>query len=129
MPDMPWTIRFHAGERIIETEYTGTINPCELEQSIRETLAASAAHGCARFLVDGTAMLGGHTPVDLHTNMELAIKFPFPEPFHEALVLPPKAPTEMVKNMEFWAAGLRLRGFDVQIFIERAPARNWLRAR
>lgn len=126
---MPWNIQFRPEDRIIESIYSGMIDPCELEQSIKETLAASAAHGCARFLVDGSAMLGGHTPMDLHTNMELAIKFPFPEPFHEALVLPPKAPLEMVKNMEFWAAGLRLRGYDVQIFIERALALNWLRER
>ena len=124
---MPWNIRFCPDDRIIESMYTGMINPADLEQSINETLAASAKHACARFLVDGTSMQGGHTPMDLHTNMERAIKFPFPEPFHEALVLPPKAPLEMVKNMEFWAAGLRLRGYDVQIFIERAPALSWLR--
>ena len=124
---MSWNIQFRPDEHIIESVYTGTINPCELEQSINETLTASAAHSCARFLVDGTSMLGGHTPMDLHTNMERAIKFPFPETFHEAMVLPPKAPLEIVKNMEFWAAGMRLRGFDVQIFIERASALSWLR--
>jgi hypothetical protein len=124
---MPWTIRFLAAERIVETLYSGMINPCELEQSITETLAASKTHACARFLVDGTAMQGGHSAMDLHTNMEKALKTSFPEPFHEALVLPPKAPLEIVENMQFWAAGLRLRGYDVQIFIERAQALNWLR--
>ena len=125
---MPWTIRFLAEERIVEMVYSGMINPRELEQSITEALAASKTHACARFLADGTAMLGGHTTSDLYTHMEQAIKISFPEPFREALVLPPKAPLEIVENMQFWAAGLRLRGYDVQIFIERAQALNWLRA-
>jgi len=124
---MPWTVQFRTDERIIETVYSGMINPCELEQSILETLEASAAHSCARFLVDGTALQGGHTTMDLHTHMEKALSASFAEPFHEALVLPPKAPLEIAQNMEFWAASLRLRGYDVQIFIERTQALNWLR--
>lgn len=125
---MPWIIRFLAEERVVETVYSGMISPYELEQSITETLAASAAHASARFLVDGAAMQGGHTTSDLYTHMEKAIKFGFAEPFREALVLPPRAPLEIVQNMQFWPAGLRLRGYDVQIFIERAQALNWLRA-
>ena len=124
---MPWTIEFRAADRIVETVYSGMISPCELEQSIRETLAFAAARACARFLVDGTAMLGGHSTMDLHANMEQAIKAPFAEPFHEAMVLPPKAPQEIVQNMEFWAGGMRLRGYNVQIFIERTQALQWLR--
>jgi len=90
------------------------------------TILVHAAERTVETVYSG--MQGGHTTSDLYTNMEKALKFRFPGPFHEAPVLPPKAPPEIVQNMEFWAAGLRLRGYDVRIFIERAQALNWLRA-
>lgn len=124
---MPWHVEYIEAGRVIEMVYTGIVSPGELDDSIRTVLAMADAKSTARMLADVTGMLGGHTPLDLHAKMESALQHDFAEPIREALVLPPKAPAKVLENVEFWVAGLRLRGMDVQIFLERAPALAWLR--
>jgi hypothetical protein len=125
---MTWHLQFRQTGGLIETIYSGTISPPELEASVLATLALSAEKKASRFLVDGRAMQGGHTMMDLYAQMETVLKHSFAEPPHEAIVLAPEAPAEVAENIEFWAAALRLRGYDVQIFIERAQALAWLQS-
>jgi len=123
---MPWSIEYHDAGRIIEVVYSGMVRVVDLESSINATLAMADEKSTARMLVDVSAMQGGHTMMDLYAKMESAAPHPFVEPLREALILAPKAPPNVLENVEFWAAGLRLRGIDVQIFVERDSAVKWL---
>lgn len=123
---MPWQVTFHPDPAVVELNYDGMVSPGELGESVAAVIALSERHGCAHFLTDGTRMQGGHSMLDLYAQMEQILKSPFTAPFREALVMPPGAPAEVVENMDFWASGLRLRGFDVEIFLDRSLALRWL---
>jgi hypothetical protein len=125
---MPWKIDYLEDHRVIAVTFSGMVSGAELDRCIEEMQRIASARGTARFLADGSSIEGGHTLIDLYGRLESVVRFPFAEPFMEALVLAPQSPATIVKNMEFWAGAMRQRGFSVQTFVERASALKWLRA-
>ena len=120
---MPWDARYVAEPGIVETTFSGRVDPTELRQAALTSLEHGKKNGTSRFLVDCSRLEGGHSVVDLYGLLELLVADP-PSGFREAVLMPHlPAPRQEV---EFWEMSCANRGLLVRIFSEREPALTWL---
>lgn len=122
---MPWCAKILADVPVIETFYSGILTPAELNAAAQETLVLARAHGTNLLLGNCTALEGGHSIVDLFRLAEDLAKSGVGRTLKEA-VLPPVAPGEAVKHVQFWETICRNRGIRVRVFADRQAALDWL---
>jgi hypothetical protein len=121
---MPWKVKVHKDKLVIETTYSGLINPDELKAAVYETLNQAQLHGAGLLLGDCTTLVGGHSVIDLYylaaamkeNNMRFIIK--------EAVILP-KCPGS-IETVKFWENISLNEGLMVQVFTDRKSAMDWL---
>jgi hypothetical protein len=124
---MPCTVEYLEADRIVAASFAGIVGVQELDNAIDEIMRLTSVHGTARFLVDVSALAGGHTIINLNARLDGITRYEFAEPVREALVVAPGASVVAVANTDYWAGALRQRGFNVQTFVARDSALKWLR--
>jgi hypothetical protein len=122
---MPWRVVFCPEKGVIETVYSGDLDPVELREAVDATLLLSQEHSASRFLGDCSGLLGGHSVFDLYGLVEFLQSVGFPDGFKEALLVPPEQAAN-APDFEFWETACLNRGFEVRMFTDRADAMDWL---
>ena len=123
---MPWHTHYHADTCIVETVYSGSLTPTEVERAVRGTLALGVEHSATRFLTDCAGLTGGHSITDLYGMLEILLSSGLPYTVREAVVLPPSSDPVAAENVSFWELACRNRGINVRVFLDRVSAFAWL---
>ena len=121
---MPWKCSILADHPILETSYSGSLTPQELDTAINETLVMAESTSTTLLLGNCMDLVGGHSITDLYFFAETVAGHPAIASIKEALLLPSlSASSEMV---EFWETACLNRGIRVRVFHDRQPAIDWL---
>jgi len=121
---MPWKCSILAEHPILETTYSETLTPPELEAAIGETLAMAESTNTTLLLGNCLDLVGGHSITDLYFFVDTVADHPAISTIKEALLLPSlSASSDMV---EFWETACLNRGIRVRLFHDRQSALDWL---
>jgi len=120
---MPWNLIHHHDLQVIETCYSGMMQPQELRAAFDGTVALGRQHNVKLYLANYSELQGGHSVVDLYGLADLLAKC-VTVPFTEAVLMPQL--TANHEDVKFWETACRNRGMNVQIFAEKARALAWL---
>lgn len=121
---MPWQIKIHTDNKIIETSYSGVLAPKELQDAVFKTIQVGENFDHPRFLGDCFKLDGGHSLFDLYGLVEVLSKIPYVRTLKEAILLP-ELPDSSEK-VRFWETACYNRGIRVRVFTRRDEAIDWL---
>jgi hypothetical protein len=124
---MPWEARYLAQERVVETSYSGSLDPRELRDAIETTIRMAGENGTTRFLADLSTLEGGHSIVDLSESVARFEALGVARDMREALVLPDLASSS--ESARFYETACQNRGWNVRVFPDRTTALAWLTER
>ena len=116
----------HAIEFVKDTKYvgvalTGEITKNDLEIARNEANLALTANNCNRILVDATRSNPRLSVLELF-EFEKEHRLRFPLGVRIALVVPP----DRLENLRFAENVAQNRGVNMNLFLDRAQALNWL---
>jgi len=121
---MPWQVIVHKELSIIETVYSGLLSPDELKAAVCETGKMAHLYGTGLLLGDCSALVGGHSVVDLYYLADAVRENEMSFTLKEAVILP-ELP-ESKEFAEFWETTSVNRGLLVRLFKDRKSAIDWL---
>ena len=123
---MPWRASVNPDVPIIETYYSGVLTQSELSAAVHETIELCRTYGRTLLLGDCTALVGGHSVVDLYVLADFVMASGIGHTIKEAVLLP-ELPAS-AENVKFWETTCYNRGFSVRLFNDREGALKWLLA-
>ncbi|KAB2923094.1 MAG: hypothetical protein F9K22_09975 [Bacteroidetes bacterium] len=121
---MPWNLRYHDDDAVVETFYTGAVTAQDLTEAYRATAAALLEHQCLLLLANCTGLTAPPSFFDLIDLVGSIIAEKVPLDFREAVVLPEKERSRL--SVRFFETVSRNRGLNVRIFSTREEALTWL---
>ena len=121
---MPWHATLSPDFPVVETSYSGMVTAPELSQAVKATFELGLTHGVSRFLADCSALVGGHTIVDLYGIAEALTSTQIASTLKEAVLVP--ALSASAEDVRFWETACINRGMRVRVFQDRQCALDWL---
>lgn len=121
---MPWRVSLNPELPVVETLYSGLLNPAELSDAVRATVSALLEHGLTRVLSDCTELEGGHSITDLYFLADAVLASGLSQVMKEAVLMPSRH--DPAVNAQFWETLCVNRFFSVRLFKERVAAIEWL---
>ena len=112
------------GTGVIESVYSGTVSPEELERAVVAAVEFARQSGTWRFYTDVTGLTGGHSVGDLFAVVGLLERLGLPRTLREAILVPPTTVAGL--DIQFYEDACRNRGWNVRLFTERECALEWL---
>jgi hypothetical protein len=121
---MPWSVELNSELGVIETVYRGNVTNDDIESSLVEAKALASKDGPSKFLtmlVDADLKL---STLDLYSIPDEWSEMEFDRRNRLAIVAPDSP--ELQQDLRFHENTSRNRGWQVQIFLNREGAVDWL---
>ena len=122
---MSWTYKLNPTLRIIEVAYSGTTTARDLKESTSEFISLEKEKGINQFLIDTSEMELAASLVNIYDLPDKQyVEENADRSGRVALLLPP-SPREK-EAVQFYETVCKNRGWNVQTFLERQEAIDWL---
>jgi hypothetical protein len=121
---MPWTVNFLEDRKVVETKFTGDLEPIEVRDAVVASLDIATKNDTYLYLADCTRLKESGSLLDIYELGKFIETLAPDRKIKEAVIIPKT--NRAVGDLKFYETLTVNRGFNVRLFEEREEGLQWL---